>query len=259
MQWGERSWKNIEALGDHVVVAPLGSLEQHGHHLPLLTDTMICTELAKRAEAALGDEVLFLPPLWLGASNHHRAFPGTLSVSNELYTRLMVDLLDSLVGAGCQRIVLLNAHGGNELPGSAAIYEVQQRYRDNRDLWIIMASWMNVVGEKIACLSELEQTRVIHACELETSMILRLTPHLVDMDKAVGARFGFPSKFYRADASGPSRVDTLRPFEHHSKTGAFGYPEKATEAKGETLFDLAAQDIIALIEEFKSWPTLEAH
>jgi creatinine amidohydrolase len=258
MQFGERTWKDIEGMKDKVVVVPLGSVEQHGHHLPLLTDTMICTELARRAEAEL-DDVLFLPVLWLGASDHHRAFPGTVSIGNQLYTQVITDLLESLVAAGFKRIMFLNAHGGNELPGFAAIYEVQRRYREERDLWIIFASWMNLASQQIASLSDLVQKRVIHACELETSMILRLTPRLVKMDEAVGTRTNFPSKFYNTDFSGPSRVTTLRPFDHHSKTGAFGYPEKGTEAKGEALFDLAAKEIIALVNEFKTWPMLGPH
>jgi creatinine amidohydrolase len=257
MQWGEKTWKDIESLNDKVVVVPTGSLEQHGHHLPLLTDTMICTEIARRVEAEVED-VYFLPPLWLGASNHHRAFPGTVSVSNGVYTALMIDVLESLIRANFKRILILNAHGGNELPGNAAIYEIQQRHFDNNELWIIMASWMNVVSEQIASMSELTQKRVIHACELETSMILSLRADLVHTDKTTGARYEFPSKFYSADSSSPSRVDTLRPFNHHSKTGAFGYPEKGTVEKGQALFDLAARELSALVREFKIWPRLEA-
>jgi creatinine amidohydrolase len=75
MQLGERNWLEAKALTNRVVVLPLGSHEQHGHHLPLLTDTVIGTEIARRAEAELGDEALFLPTLWVGASDHHRAFP----------------------------------------------------------------------------------------------------------------------------------------------------------------------------------------
>src|SRR5580698_9510590 len=108
---GERKWTEIEEIAQKVVVLPLGSLEQHGHHLPLLTDSMIGGEIARRAEAELGDEALFLPTLWVGASDHHRAFPGTVSVSNPIYVRLLVDLLESLIGAGFRRIFLLNAHG----------------------------------------------------------------------------------------------------------------------------------------------------
>jgi creatinine amidohydrolase len=257
MQWGEKTWKDISGMTEKVVVVPLGSTEQHGHHLPLLTDTMICTELAKRAESQLED-VLFLPVLWLGASDHHRAFPGTVSVNNGLYTQIIVDVLESVISAGFKRIMFLNAHGGNEIPGFSGIYEVQRKHRERKDLWIIFASWMEVASQQIASLSDLVQKRVIHACELETSMILRLTPKLVKMDEAVGTRFDFPSNFYNADFSRASRVATLRPFDHHSKTGAFGYPEKGTEAKGEALFDLAAKEIIALVKEFKTWPTLEA-
>ncbi len=257
MQWGEKTWKDISGMNEKVVVVPLGSLEQHGHHLPLLTDTMICTELARCTEAALGDEVLFLPVLWLGASDHHRAFPGTVSVRNELYIQLIIDLLESLIAAGFKRVLFLNAHGGNELPAYAGIYEVQRRHRERKDLWILFASWMTVASEQIANLGDLVQKRVIHACELETSMILHLTPKIVKMDEAVGTRSEFPSNFYVSDFSASSRVATLRPFDHHSKTGAFGCPEEGTAAKGEALFELAAKELIALVHEFKNWPTLE--
>jgi creatinine amidohydrolase len=236
MQWGEKTWQDIGGMSDKVVVIPLGSMEQHGHHLPLLTDTMICTEISRRAEAILKD-VLFLPVLWLGASDHHRAFPGTVSVNNGLYTQVIVDVLESVISAGFKRVIFLNAHGGNEIPGFSGIYEVQRRHRERKDLWIIFASWMEVASQQIASLSDLVQKRVIHACELETSMILRLTPKFVKMDEAVGTRTEFPSKFYVSDFSASSKVATLRPFDHHSKTGAFGHPEKGTTEKGEALFD----------------------
>src|SRR3712207_857669 len=97
MLLGERTWPEVKELTDRVVVLPLGSLEQHGHHLPLLTDTMIGTEIAHRAEAALGDDALFLPMLWVGASDHHRAYAGTVSIGNEVYVRMLVDMLESLI------------------------------------------------------------------------------------------------------------------------------------------------------------------
>lgn len=256
MQWGELNWRDIAQLGERVVVAPLGSLEQHGHHLPLLTDTMICSELARRAEAALGEEVLFLPVLWLGASDHHLGFAGTISLGNALYTQVIERVLESLITAGMRRILLLNAHGGNELPALNAIYEVQRRHRERRDLWLVLASWMEVASQQLASLSELRQRRVIHACELETSMILHLTPKLVRMEAALGARFSFPSEFYTPDFSASSQVVTLRPFDHISSSGAFGFPELATASKGETLFEVASAQVIALIREFARWPTL---
>src|SRR5437763_9546945 len=100
MQHGERKWTDTEGNRGKVVVAPLGSLEQHGHHLPMLTDTLIITEIARRAEAEIGSEALFLPTLWMGASDHHRAFPGTVSIANDHYVQVLEDLLESLIGAG---------------------------------------------------------------------------------------------------------------------------------------------------------------
>ena len=76
MEYGERSWKEIGDLSNKVVVLPIGSLEQHGHHLPLLTDSMIGSEIIRRTKIEIGDDALFLPMLWVGASDHHRTFPG---------------------------------------------------------------------------------------------------------------------------------------------------------------------------------------
>ena len=92
MQLGNRRWTQTASLTNRVVVAPLGSLEQHGHHLPMLTDTMIITEIARRAEGELGDDALFLPALWLGASDHHRAMPGTVSAGNDHYVPILEDI-----------------------------------------------------------------------------------------------------------------------------------------------------------------------
>ena len=131
MLYGEHNWTQIPDLTDKVAVVPLGSMEQHGHHLPLLTDTIGGIDIARRAELALGDEAVFLPMLWVGASDHHLAFPGTVSVHNATYTRMIEDILESLLGAGFRRIVLLNSHGGNVAPASAALYEVQMRRRDD--------------------------------------------------------------------------------------------------------------------------------
>ncbi|MCH8840098.1 MAG: creatininase family protein, partial [Planctomycetes bacterium] len=82
MRYGEKRWIDIDAMDKDrvVVVCPIGSLEQHGHHLPLLTDTNLVTEVAERVEKKLSDKVLLTPTLWLGASDHHLDFPGTVSV-----------------------------------------------------------------------------------------------------------------------------------------------------------------------------------
>lgn len=259
MQLGERNWTEIQSLQEKVVVATLGSLEQHGHHLPLLTDTMIGTEIARRAEAILGDEALFLPPLWIGASDHHRAFSGTVSISNDVYVQVLVDMLESLIGSGFRRIFLLNAHGGNITPGRMAIYDVQLRHRDKPELWLAFSSWWTIAAEQVAALTNVQQEMVTHACEQESSMILRLRPELVRRDAARGANIPFESAFYCPDFSKPSRVDVPRAFDQLSETGAFGHPEIMDEEKGESLFAAAVEEVVAFVREFATWPLIAPH
>lgn len=258
MLLGERTWTEVEGLADRVVVMPLGSLEQHGHHLPLLTDTLIGAEIARRAEALLGDEALFLPMLPIGASDHHRAFAGTVSIGNELYTRVLVDMLESLIASGFRRIFLLTAHGGNMLPGSAAIYDVQLRHRDTPGLWLALSSWWRMAPDGVRAAITGDQESVTHACELETSMILRLRPELVRRDVARGANIPFESAFYTPDFRRGSRVEVARTFEQLSLTGAFGHPENATAEQGEALFTAAVDEVVAFVREFATWPAIEA-
>ena len=257
MLYGEQKWTGIPDQVDKVVILPLGSMEQHGRHLPLLTDTMICEEIVRRAELALGDAALFLPMVWAGVSEHHRAFPGTVSVTPQTYVSMLSDILESLIGSGFKRILLLNAHGGNATPGQMALYEVQMRHREESDLWLVFATWFSLAASQIAALSELDQKKVTHACELETSIVLRMRPELVDLDAARGTKSDFDSVFYSPDASRPSRVASPRPFAHITVHGGFGHPELATAEKGEALLDVAVEQVVACVREVAAWPALE--
>jgi creatinine amidohydrolase len=257
MLYGEQKWTGIPEQVDKVVVVPLGSMEQHGRHLPLLTDTLICQEIVHRSEQALGDAALFLPMLWAGVSEHHRGFPGTVSVTPQTYISMLSDIVESLIGSGFKRILLLNAHGGNSTPGQMALYEVQMRHRDERDLWLVFATWFSLAAPQIAALPELDQKKVTHACELETSIVLRLRPELVDLDAARGTQAAFDSAFYSPDASRPSRVVSPRPFEHITVHGGYGHPELATPEKGEALLDVAVAQVLACIREIAQWPSLD--
>jgi creatinine amidohydrolase len=256
MLYGERNWTQIPPLTDRVVVVPLGSMEQHGRHLPLLTDSMICEEIVRRAEGVLGDEALFTPLLWIGASDHHLKFPGTISASNDTYKRLLVDVLESLIGSGFKRVLFLNAHGGNVLPARAALYEVQMRHRDAHDLWLVLGTWFELAAAQIAALDILEQKYVTHSCELETSMILHLRLELVDMQAASGANEPFESAFYSPYSGRGSRVAITRPFEHTTQSGAYGHPELATPEKGGALFSAVIDEVVACVREIATWQPL---
>lgn len=254
MNYGELTSKMIPDLLEKVVVLPIGSLEQHGHHLPVLTDSLINDEIIRRVKIEIGDEAIFLPLLWVGASDHHLGLPGAVSVRNDTYTRLLVEMVDSLITHGFRRILLFNSHGGNGGPAGNAIFQLQMEHRELRDLWLVLASWFQIAGEQIAQIDALQQKHVTHACELETSMILKIRPELVHMALARGANIPFESDFWSADSSGSSRVSVARAFEQNSLTGALGHPELATPEKGEALYQAATREMVKFIREFSAWP-----
>src|SRR5438270_20359 len=110
-------------MGDMVVIAPLGSFEQHGPHLPLTTDTDIVTAISSAVEKQFPDTVLCLPCLWIGHSTHHMHFPGTLDVRQMHYIAVIQDLCRSILSMGARKILLLNGHGGNDVPVRTALRE----------------------------------------------------------------------------------------------------------------------------------------
>jgi creatinine amidohydrolase len=127
-----------------------------------------------------------------------------------------------------------------------------------KELYIAFSSWWHIAAEQVAAIEGITPESVTHACEMETSMILRIRPELVRMDEATGANIEFASEFYCPDFSRPSRVDVARTFDQLSKTGAFGHPELASVEKGEALFAAATQEVVSFVREYANWPLIDA-
>src|SRR5688500_47793 len=112
MHLNEMTWPEVRAAAQQtppvVAILPIAAIEQHGPHLAVSTDTAVVTAIAEQVEAALAQTVLLCPTLPFGSSHHHLAFPGTLSLSPELYVQVLVELVDSLLESGFRSIVLLN-------------------------------------------------------------------------------------------------------------------------------------------------------
>lgn len=242
MQLAELSWPAVRALNkDTPVVFPIAALEQHGEHLPVFTDSMLLGEIVQRAADVLKERVLFAPLMWLGNSDHHMDFPGTLSARPRTYLELLGGLANDFIRHGFHRIVFLNGHGGNDVPGKQALFEVRQQHRERSDLLLLLATYWNL-GDKVD--ETFHQKEMNHACEWETSMILRLTPHLIgNYQKAepVEPGTGFGPGF-RAWTT-PDRT----------KAGHIGWPHLASAEKGETLFQMFSQGVISFLERVIRW------
>lgn len=235
---------------DAVAVLPLAALEQHGNHLPVVTDTAIVSELARRLELALPEKVALLPTFWAGSSHHHLAFPGTVSISSETYIRVLCDLVESLISAGFRRISLLNGHGGNQVPFAEALYRLGLVHKD---IWISAQSYWSLASRALGSQCFMQTPKLTHACEYETSMMLALREDWVKMDQAQGSRAARVSRFYDPLGYDPSRVVISETFDRMTPNGSLGSPELATVEKGRLLFDLVTGSVVEFFEEFSQW------
>lgn len=244
MLLAEQTWPTIDSLSrDMPVVFPVAANEQHGHHLPVFTDSMLLGEVIRRVETRMSPRVLIAPLQWLGNSDHHIDFPGTLSAPPRVYLDLLKGQAENFLRHGFKRIVFINGHGGNDVPGRQAVFELRQQHRDRKDLLLLFATYWDF-GTPKSCGTDLVQQEMGHACEWETSMILRIAPQLVKPHTAVEpVPFGFGfGKAYR----GWTTKDRTVP-------GHIGFPAQATAEKGEALFSTFADGVCGMLDQVCEW------
>src|SRR5438105_4691550 len=134
MQLTDLKWPDIEALSrDTPVVIPIAALEQHGRHMPLFTDSLLLGEVIRRVGERLKDRVLFTPLFWLGNSEHHLDFPGTMTAAPRVYLDVLKDMVENFLFYGFTRIVLVNGFGANMVLGQQAVVDLRQKYRPRDD------------------------------------------------------------------------------------------------------------------------------
>ncbi|HEU5314896.1 MAG TPA: creatininase family protein [Chloroflexota bacterium] len=197
-----------------LVVLPTGSIEQHGHHLPLVVDTTAVTHVARAAaERASKDvPVVVTPTMHFGVSHHHMDFAGTMSLPSTVYIDVLRELVRGLHHHGARRVILLNGHGGNQSPNGVV---VQSLVHDERlDLALGSLSYWSVpITRKDGSRGGISPG---HAGHFETSLMLALRPDLVQLDRR------------RAP------LGTLHAIEHAQEHGAFaragGTTDDASEA-----------------------------
>lgn len=253
IEWARLKAADLRALAkrDAVVIVPVASTEQHGPHLPTCVDTMLVSEVARRAARAVAAKVplVVAPTLWCGLADHHLAFGGTFSLSYPTYLAVLRDIAASLKTQGFRRVLFFNGHGGNIAGLDVAATEL------TRDVGIPVAvgSYWPALGEEIAKVLE-DQTTVLHACEAETSMMLALAPELVD-SKNLAAAAGPADLDESVFARQPKRWHS---FAELTPNGTIGNPAHATAAKGERLLTLAAEALAARLLKGSLWPAKAA-
>lgn len=233
-----------------VVVLPIGSVEDHGHHLPLDTDNFliwsICEEAAKRAAG----DILLLPLVSYGFETHHMDFTGTIDVRQEHLLHFVLDITKSVAHHGFRRILIADGHGSN-MP---ILDLVARRTILETDALCGCFIWPGLAREEIARHRESGRGGMSHAGELETSVYLHLAPDKVRMDRAV-KDMGMPdSEFIWMDLMDGSPVHVMDEWTRFSKSGTYGDPTLATAAKGRPIFEAVVEAFVRLAREFKNRP-----
>lgn len=252
--WAELRTTEFASLDPHATIAilPIAATEQHGPHLPVMTDTAIAQGMIETvlARSPPDLDILFLPIQTIGKSNEHLRAPGTITFAAENLIRIWYDIGEAVHRAGLRKLVIVNSHGGNnEVMGIVA-----RELRVRLGMLVATTQWRRF-GLPPGLYSPFDATHGIHAGDIETSLMLAFRPDLVDMSEA---RF-FPSKA----AAMEQQYTHLRPAGTHSfgwiapdlnPDGAVGDAASATADKGRRTAEHQADGFIALLRDVARFP-----
>ena len=240
MYLADQTWPELGEYfaEESVAVVPLGSTEQHGPHLPLSTDHRIAESLARAAADRAG--YLCTPTVNVGVSVHHKQFHGTMWADPPEFRDYVENFSRNLAYHGIDRIVFVNAHGGNQ----THLREVGRRLREDEVAYAVEWMWDESIPDLVNDLFEVNGP---HGGPKETAMMMHIDPDLVREEKLEAARDGGASEWPIEDAY----VHGARNFYDsidNTENGVLGDQTDATPEKGEELFEAAADQLVRLLE-----------
>lgn len=234
-----------------IAVLPTASVEQHGPHLPVLTDTILCRTVAERAAAVTNETttVAVAPVLCFGRSHHHRPFPGVLSLASETYLRALYDILEGLALSGFRKMAVLNGHGGNSDANSIVCADFIQH--PSHQVSIAQASYWDIARAAIVAEGIMPSAEIPgHAGRFETSMVMAVRPDLIN-EGGLAQTADMPASEDRVAASlAGGSVQT-----HGAWAGGRGFtdvPSQATIEDGKRMLEITVREVAQFLETFAS-------
>lgn len=255
VSWAGKTYPEIRSVGESdgsVLVVPVGSIEQHGPHMPVATDVILADAVARGGAELAAEEgvpVLVTPPVWTGSSDHHLHWGGTITVEVATMLSVLNQIARSALQNGFDAILFLNGHGGNSPIVTAATKTVGTRHPEVQ----VLATTYYFLAEPIA--EEVRDSRyggMSHAGEFETSLVLHLAPDLVRegeyaVDYREEPKGGYEGAFHDFFSHGPLSV--YHGAESRDGPGTTGDPTLASAEKGAAIYEFLLEEVSTLLGE----------
>jgi creatinine amidohydrolase len=253
LEWSRLKAHELRDLArqDALVLVPIGATEQHGPHLPVQVDARLAAEVSLRAArlVAASEPIVVLPTIWFGMSEHHMTIGGTITLDFPTMMSVLRCVVRSLTQHGFRRIFILNGHGGNTAPLEVIVTELTIEFK----IPLAYATYWGIGKDAIAKLLD-RQTALLHACEAETSMMLALTPELIDRDTL--------SQMHGPMVGGAAGIDGMNPAAYRwrnlssrSPNGIIGDASTASAEKGQRLLAAIAEELARTLTSKTFWQT----
>jgi len=248
-EWAGQPYSEIRETAEtdgSVLVVPVGSIEQHGHHLPVATDTILVDAMVHGGSEQIDADVpvLVTPPVWSGFSPHHLSFGGTLSLDFDHLRAVLEDVARTGIENGFDAVCFVNGHGGN----ASLIDAVVSTAGQTTNAEVLGVTYFTLATDEIESIRDSETGGMAHGGEYETSLMLHLRPDLVaDAEQRNGTIWDEHYEWGGSDLLEGGSLSAYRPFAEYSESGAIGSPKLASAEKGVRIYETVTSELGALL------------
>jgi creatinine amidohydrolase len=250
IKWEHLTSPEVKALSEKeaIVLIPVGSIEQHGPHLPLGCDTIIATEMSMKAAEKLSKNSIpsiVSPSLAVCNSTHHMSFAGSMTLTPQSFITVLLEYCRNIASHGFRKIVIVNGHGGNNHPIQTALVAINEEL----GFPVYQINYYTGLTKEITRSILSTQDSMIHACESETSLMLAIDETLVD--PVYKETSGSMSMGTSLEDKG--LVSTFHRMESHTENGVMGNSYAATKEKGEKLMAVVVDFLYEALSNEELW------
>jgi creatinine amidohydrolase len=244
----QRSWPETRDLlrANEIVLLPVGAHEQHGPGIAMATDTISADGLCRRAAALLGERAAVAPAVPFGVSWHHMHFPGTITLTPETLSTLLVEIVSSLAHHGFPRVAIINGHGGNSAAMTTAVETLRQRVTGSSTRVIGLFGYA-FIGEQARAL--MPEGSMGHGGGDEAAVVYAEAPEYAKPDAFCAPEPHADAAAFAAQLRAYGGVHGAY-YDEITSNGATGDTRHATRAIGNEILDRAAANLARVLETF---------